>query len=81
MNIKSEKAVIMMATYNGEENLRAQLDSLLRQSYKNWELIVSDDSSSDNTLRILMEYQKKSQELKKYYLISYTMVLLLITLM
>lgn len=65
MNVKSEKAVIMMATYNGEKYLRDQLDSLLRQSYKNWELIVSDDSSSDNTLRILIEYQKKEPRIKK----------------
>lgn len=48
-----------MATYNGERFLRDQLDSIIAQTYKNWKLYVSDDNSSDNTVKILKEYQKK----------------------
>jgi len=45
-----------MATYNGEKFLRAQLNSLLHQTYPNLEIIISDDNSTDNTWQILQEY-------------------------
>lgn len=48
-----------MCTYNGEEFLEDQLDSILNQDYKNWTLYVNDDGSKDNTLNILKTYQKK----------------------
>lgn len=48
---------ILMATYNGEKYLRAQLDSILRQSNTNWRLIIRDDCSTDNTVQIIQEYQ------------------------
>ncbi len=54
-----------MATYNGEEFLSEQLDSLITQTYKDWELYVSDDSSTDNTIKILQEYRKKEPRIKK----------------
>jgi glycosyltransferase involved in cell wall biosynthesis len=50
---------IAMCTYNGEKYLRSQLDSLLAQTYPNLEIIIVDDASKDNTLRILREYEKK----------------------
>ena len=48
---------ILMATYNGEKYLCEQLDSILRQSNKNWRLIIRDDCSTDNTVTIIQEYQ------------------------
>lgn len=51
---------IAMATYNGEKFLREQLDSIYAQSYKNIEVIVTDDSSSDDTVSILKEYHQKN---------------------
>ena len=56
----------MMATYNGEKYLKDQIKSLQNQTFKNWNLYISDDSSTDNTLKILRDYQKKIKELKKY---------------
>ena len=50
------RVVIMMATYNGEKYIRKQLDSILQQTYKNWELVIRDDLSNDNTAAILNEY-------------------------
>lgn len=47
---------IVMATYNGEKFLRPQIESILNQSYSNFELIVVDDTSTDQTLTILQEY-------------------------
>lgn len=48
---------ILMATCNGEQYLRPQLDSILRQSNQEWRLIIRDDCSSDNTVQIIKEYQ------------------------
>ncbi|MDR3113280.1 MAG: glycosyltransferase family 2 protein [Endomicrobium sp.] len=47
---------IALATYNGERFLKKQLDSLLAQTYKNIEIIVCDDYSSDGTLSLLKSY-------------------------
>ena len=50
---------IAMATYNGEKYLREQLDSIYNQTYKNIEVIVCDDCSSDKTVEILKEYSER----------------------
>ena len=47
---------ILLAAYNGEKYLRAQLDSILAQTLSDWHLTVSDDGSSDATPSILDEY-------------------------
>lgn len=49
---------ILMSTYNGQKYLREQLDSLLNQQDVSLRIIVRDDGSRDNTLKILAEYQK-----------------------
>lgn len=54
--MKNELVSIVMATYNGEKYLRQQLDSILQQTYQNFELIVVDDASTDRTLSILEKY-------------------------
>ena len=48
--------LVLLSTYNGEKYLKAQLDSLFSQSYKNFKLIARDDGSSDKTLEILKSY-------------------------
>lgn len=48
-----------MATYNGENYLREQLDSILNQSFQDYTLMIRDDNSNDDTWSILVEYQKK----------------------
>ena len=50
---------IAMCTYNGEQFLREQLDSLINQDYKNYELVIVDDCSTDATYSILEEYAEK----------------------
>jgi glycosyltransferase involved in cell wall biosynthesis len=47
---------IAMATYNGQKYLKEQLDSIYAQTYKNIEVIVADDCSTDETVKILNEY-------------------------
>ena len=57
--IKNPKVQILLATYNGEKFLGQQLDSILNQEYNSWELLIHDDGSDDNTIKILNEYQIK----------------------
>lgn len=54
-----EKIVVLMSTYNGEEYLREQLESIFSQEGVEVTAIVRDDGSTDQTLSILQEYEKK----------------------
>ena len=47
---------IALATYNGGRFLREQLDSIYAQTWRNIEVVASDDRSSDDTVAILEEY-------------------------
>ena len=53
------RCLILLSTYNGEKYIKEQLDSLLSQTRKNFEILIRDDGSSDNTINIILEYQKK----------------------
>lgn len=53
------KITILLSTYNGEKYLKEQLNSLFSQTYKNFEIIVRDDGSSDKTLEVLKYYDVK----------------------
>lgn len=57
---------IAMITYNGEKYLREQLDSILNQTYSDFELIICDDCSKDMTVSILQEYTRKDSRIKLY---------------
>ena len=52
---------IALCTYNGEKYLREQLDSISFQTHQPYELVISDDGSSDGTLNILKLYKKNSK--------------------
>ena len=51
---------IALATYNGERWLREQLDSLARQTFQPWELVISDDQSSDDTRGVIRKFAATS---------------------
>ena len=56
------KVSVLMATYNGAQYLCAQIDSILNQTYSDFDLYISDDGSKDCTLDILQEYAEKYME-------------------
>jgi glycosyltransferase involved in cell wall biosynthesis len=55
---------VIMPVYNGEKFLRDSIESILNQTYKNFEFIIVDDGSTDNSVRIIKEYQKKDKRIK-----------------
>ena len=53
---------IVLATYNGEHYIAEQLDSILQQSYQEFQILVRDDGSTDNTVEILKSYIRRYPE-------------------
>ncbi|BCG61260.1 glycosyltransferase family 2 protein [Paenibacillus sp. URB8-2] len=53
------KVQILLSTYNGEQYIEQQLDSILNQTYKNISVLIRDDGSEDNTLIIIKSYIRK----------------------
>lgn len=62
----SDLISIVLPVYNGEKYLRESIDSILSQTYQNWELLILDDCSSDGTAAIADEYVKKDNRIKYY---------------
>ena len=54
-----KKVSVVMCTYNGEKYIREQIDSIIKQTYPIYELIIRDDGSTDATCSIIKEYQLK----------------------
>lgn len=53
---------ILLATYNGGQYLREQLDSLFAQTNQDFRIVIHDDGSIDNTVEIINEYKEKYPE-------------------
>lgn len=54
-----DKISVIMGVYNCSTTLRDSLDSIIGQTYSNWELIICDDGSMDDTYEILLSYQRQ----------------------
>lgn len=62
------KVSIITPTYNSRKFISETIDSILSQSYTNWELLITDDCSTDDTVEIVKKYQKKDDRVKLYVL-------------
>jgi glycosyltransferase involved in cell wall biosynthesis len=60
------KVTIGLPVYNGEKFLNEKIDSLLKQTFSDFEIIISDNASSDNTKIICEKYLKKDNRIKYY---------------
>ena len=60
------KVLVLVSTYNGERFLRQQLDSIIGQQGVEVSILVRDDGSSDSTIQILDEYEKKYPNFQYY---------------
>lgn len=53
---------IIIPAFNAEKYIEETLDSILQQTYHNFEIILVDDGSDDNTMNIMQEYQSGQKE-------------------
>ena len=53
--MKEELVSIIVPVYNSEKFLNDTINSIKNQTYKNWELIIVDDASKDNSVKIIEE--------------------------
>ena len=60
------KVTIGMPVYNGEKFLYNSLKSLISQSFSNFELLISDNASTDRTSKICEEFARKDQRIKYF---------------
>ena len=57
-NIIKPKISVIMGAYNAENRIRKSVESIIKQDFQDWELIICDDGSKDNTLRVLKKIEK-----------------------
>lgn len=57
---------IVLPIYNGEKYMRGSIDSILAQTYTNWELLIIDDGSTDRTAEIASEYVSNDSRIYYY---------------
>lgn len=55
---------VIVPVYNAENTIRVCVDSILNQSYQNFELILVDDGSQDGSLQICNDYMKKDRRIR-----------------
>ena len=60
------RIIVLLSTYNGEEYLEEQLDSILSQNVEHLDILIRDDESTDNTITIIKEYIKKYKNISFY---------------
>ena len=57
------KLSVVMSCYNAQGTVQKAIDSIVNQSFTEFEFIIIDDASSDNTLEILSQYQKQDKRI------------------
>ena len=63
---KTPEISLIMSVYNGEDYLAEAIDSVINQTFKDWELIIINDCSTDTTSEILEKYASLDERIKVY---------------
>ena len=61
---QSNKISVLMSVYNDEKRVRKSIESILNQTFQDFEFLILDDCSTDNTYEICNYYAKKNQKIK-----------------
>ena len=65
LGIKMEdKVSIIIPVYNAEKFISKTIESVLSQSYKNWEMLIMNDKSTDNSYEVILKYSKLDDRIK-----------------
>lgn len=55
---------VLMGVYNNEQTVGKSIESILNQTFTDWEMIICDDGSSDNSYNVVLEYCKRDSRIK-----------------
>ena len=58
---------VVMTSYNHEKYLADAIESVLNQTFSDFELIIVDDASRDNSQEIIREYQQKDRRIRSIF--------------
>lgn len=62
--MEENKVSIIIPVYNAEKFIGKTIESVLNQTYKNWEMLIFNDKSKDNSLKIIKKYSEKDKRIK-----------------
>ena len=62
--MEKEKISIILPVYNSQNTIARTIDSIIKQTYDNYELIIINDGSTDNSESICLEYADKYKRIK-----------------
>ena len=65
--MQKDLITVVMPTYNDEKYIRRAIDDILKQTYSNFEMLIVNDGSTDNTAQILKEYSEKDNRIKVFH--------------
>lgn len=68
MQPNQEMVSIITPTFNSEKYIKDTIESIIAQTYANWELLITDDYSSDSTCDIIERYVRNDSRIKLYRL-------------
>lgn len=66
MDINQELVSIIMPSYNSSEYISQAIESIINQSYTKWELLITDDCSTDDTRKIIEQYVARDHRIKLF---------------
>ncbi|MDC1505575.1 glycosyltransferase [Winogradskyella sp.] len=66
MKVKKPLVSVLMTVYNREKYIAEAIESVIASTYQNWELIIVDDQSTDNSVAISKSYEAKDERIKLY---------------
>ena len=58
------KVSIVLPTYNGYKYINEAIESVIKQTYVDWELIIVNDCSTDDTFNVIEDYAKKEKRIR-----------------
>lgn len=64
--MKNPKVSIVLPCYNGAKMIGEAIESVIAQTYQDWELIIVNDCSTDNTLEVAQSYAEKDQRIRVF---------------
>lgn len=62
--MEESKVSIIIPVYNAEKFIGKTMESVLNQTYKNWEMLLFNDKSKDDSLKIIKKYSEKDERIK-----------------